>query len=132
MQLYSTIKDLIQINKLDPTEWSLMLTWCRAAQHADSSDTPSSTLPQSFTAISTKDEIFQPFCAAWLYFNLRPRPMQLQAGMPVAARLPPPPTPHLDVNTLVSNMVHIVSASQALPTSSTTTNDTKGRTYTEN
>jgi hypothetical protein len=43
----------------------------------------------------------------------------------------PPPTPHVDINALVSNMAWIVSASQALPTDPTTAHDTKSHTYTE-
>jgi hypothetical protein len=131
VQLYSAIKDFIQINSLDPTEWALVLTWCRAAQHADSSDTTSSTLAQFFTAITIKDENFQTLCAAWLDFNFGPRSMQFQVGMPMAAWSHPPPTPHVDVNALVSKMACIVSASQALLTNPTLTIDTKGHTYTE-
>ncbi len=45
---------------------------------------------------------------------------------------PPPPIPQVDVSTLVSNMMHIISASQASPTNPTTTSDKKCHTYTEN
>jgi hypothetical protein len=70
MQLYSAIKNLIQIVNLDSTEWALVLTWCRATQHLDFSDSTLSTLAQSFTAITTEDENFQTFCTEWLDFNL--------------------------------------------------------------
>jgi hypothetical protein len=72
MQLYTAIKDLIQVDNLDTSKWALVLNWCHVAQHFNATDTTSSTIAISFTAIMTEDKSFQAFCAAWLDFNLEP------------------------------------------------------------
>jgi hypothetical protein len=127
--LHKAIKTLIQDDNLDPNKWELVLKWCLVAQHADLKDAASSCLAQTFTTVTTKVEMFQMFCTAWIDLILG-----LRNNMPhshIANATTPTQNPQVNIYSLVNDMARIIISAQGTPTSATSSTKGKGRDYSE-
>jgi hypothetical protein len=113
--LHKAIETLIQDDNLDPNKWELVLQWCLVTQHADSKDAASSCLAQTFTAVTTEDEMFQTFCTSWIDLILGPRNNMPHSHITNAT--PPTQNPQVNINSLVNDMACIITSVQGTPTS---------------